>query len=66
MKCMHCGKSPSEHGVTLFRQNAKGVTGIWACESCNRLPIDDALAQDVAELQRGISPKNSHITGGEQ
>jgi len=66
MKCFNCGKSPSEHGVTLFRQNEKGVTGIWACEACNRLPVDPALAQDVAELQRGISPKNAHITGGEQ
>lgn len=66
MKCMHCGKSPAQHGITLLRQNAKGETGIWACEACNRLPIDDELAQDIAELQRGIEPQKAHVTGGSQ
>lgn len=66
MKCIHCEKSPAQHGVTLLRQNVKGVICIWACEACNRLPIDNALAQDIAELQCGIEPQKTYITGVSQ
>lgn len=52
MKCIHCGKSPNTHGVTLIRQNEKGVPGIWACESCNTIPVPDDLALPIAIIQR--------------
>lgn len=53
MKCEKCGYGPM-HGVSLFRQNAKGIPGIWRCERCldpNKLPPDD-VAQTVAELEQ--------------
>jgi hypothetical protein len=31
MKCCICNKGPAE-GVTIYRINAKGIHGIWACE----------------------------------
>jgi hypothetical protein len=31
MRCLFCGKSPAE-GVAVFRVNAKGQPGVWACE----------------------------------
>ena len=52
MKCEICGKSPSDGTTTVFRQNAKGETGIWRCEEHNRKQVDHEVAQVVAELQR--------------
>jgi len=54
MKCAHFGKSPAIHGITLLRQNPTGQAGVWACESCNRKPIPDDLAQSVAEIQHAM------------
>ena len=31
MKCLFCGKTSPPH--TLFRVNAKGQTGVWACRA---------------------------------
>lgn len=50
-KCKYCGRTPGEHGVTLLRQNPKGEAGEWACEACNRLPVDAETAGVVALLQ---------------
>lgn len=58
MKCMHCGKSPGEHGITLLRQNPKGEIGIWACEACNTKPVDQGLADEVAAIQNALLPTN--------
>lgn len=51
MKCEICGKSPADGETTLFRQNAKGQSGIWRCEEHNHkfVPLD--VAQTVAKLQ---------------
>lgn len=39
MRCEICGKGP-EQGVTLIRQNEKGVKGVWRCRECNFKPLD--------------------------
>ena len=57
VKCMNCGKTPWQHGITLLRQNPKGETGIWACEACNGLPVLDDLAQPLAEIQHALTAK---------
>jgi hypothetical protein len=31
MKCLFCQKGPAQ-GVNLFRVNAKGQPGVWACQ----------------------------------
>ena len=58
MKCQHCGKSPSDGFTTLIRQNAKGEIGIWACESCNRLPVPNDVAHVIADIQKDQHAKH--------
>jgi len=58
MKCFNCGKTPYEHGITLLRQNPKGEVGIWACETCNRKPVEKELSNLVAVIQSGQIPPN--------
>lgn len=48
MQCFKCGQKPSE-GINLYRQNPKGVPGIFACAAHSR-PVDDKLVQIVANL----------------
>ena len=47
MKCCICRKGPVE-GVTVYRVNAKGVAGIWACEKhlkqTDAPPVDPEVA----------------------
>lgn len=50
MKCHVCGKTPAQ-GVNLYRQNAKGVPGIWACAAHSK-PVEDELVRIVANLQK--------------
>ena len=57
MKCVTCGKSPHSHGITLIRQNPKGEEGIWSCESCNRIPVEQDLADVLANIQKATNPK---------
>lgn len=52
MKCFQCGRGPSD-GITVYRQNAKGETGIWACEKHTK-PIEVGLAVDVAIIEAKI------------
>lgn len=42
MKCLICGLGPApEHGgVTVYRQNAFGETGVWACRAHRTAPVD--------------------------
>lgn len=54
MKCVHCGKSLAQV-TTLLRQNAKGQPGIWACEGCNQMPIDEEVGQVTALIQRALN-----------
>lgn len=50
MKCHVCGKTPQE-GTNLYRQNAKGEKGVWACAAHSK-PVDDKLVNIVAQLQK--------------
>lgn len=54
MQCHICGKGPApEHGgVTVYRQNEKGVPGIWACEQHRKAPVDPET-QDIVDIIEG-------------
>jgi hypothetical protein len=43
-----CHKTPSD-GTNLYRQNAKGQPGVWACAAHSK-PVDDELVRIVAHL----------------
>lgn len=50
MKCIICGKGPRQ--LTLYRINAKGQPGKWACvehlaKAASELPHDPALQELV-------------------
>lgn len=55
MKCHVCGKAPWE-GFNLYRQNAKGEKGVWAC-AAHSIPVDDELVRLVAVLQKAQKEK---------
>ncbi len=59
MKCVHCGKSPMTHNIVLIRQNEKGVPGIFACESCNTLPVDN-LVEEFTSIIQAENEKTRH------
>jgi hypothetical protein len=63
MKCHICGKPPSD-GTNLFRQNAKGQVGVWACAPHSK-PVDDELVRIVANIQHNWKRANG-ITGEAQ
>lgn len=46
--CLFCRKGPAE-GVSLFRVNAKGQPGVWAC------------AQHIGRTDAKIDPEVHHI-----
>lgn len=48
MKCEICGKG-MEQGVTLFRVNELGVTGVWRCrEHMEKQP--DPIVEDIVNI----------------
>jgi hypothetical protein len=57
MKCYVCGKT-SATGTNLFRQNAKGLTGIWACAPHSK-PVEDDIVRIVANISNSHKEKNS-------
>jgi hypothetical protein len=55
MKCEVCRADPAtDSGIALFRQNPKGVTGIWRCQRHNEAPV----AQEVGEITAMILDAN--------
>ncbi len=49
IKCEIC--EVSMIGTSIFyRQNAKGVTGIWRCWKCNTNPIDPLVEEIVTTI----------------
>ena len=54
MKCHVCGLGPPEDPVTLYRQNEKGVKGVWACRTHNTRPIDADEAELIAILEEKV------------
>lgn len=61
MNCCICHKGPQQ-GVALFRVNAKGQPGIWACKphlsQTDAPPVDSAVAQFVDLVSRAAPPAN--------
>lgn len=55
MKCVICKKGRAEH-VSLFRINARGVPGLWACakhiKQTDAPPVDPEVAELVKILER--------------
>lgn len=54
MTCLFCHKGPAD-GVTLYRINAKGVAGIWAClqhkKQTDAPPVDREVARIVKIIE---------------
>lgn len=52
MQCEICGRGPdpSKGGVTIHRQNKKGVKGIWRCLEHNTLPVSKEAIQIIEAL----------------
>ena len=55
MYCMFCGKGPKQ-GVTLYRLNRTGETGIWAC-SKHIKNTDVRVDPNVKAICDAINPK---------
>jgi hypothetical protein len=53
MKCLFCQKGPAQ-GVSLFRVNAKGQPGMWACEK-HVGQTDAAVSPEVRDLHAALS-----------
>lgn len=51
--CEICGRGPApEHGgVSVVRQNTKGVTGIWRCLAHNEVVMDAGVKRIVDVLE---------------
>lgn len=47
MKCFQCQKDVME--TPLFRQNEKGVQGIWACKEHNTQELDP-LVEEITDI----------------
>lgn len=48
--CYKCKKELK--AGALFRQNEKGIQGIWACAACNTQPIDP-LIEEITNIIEG-------------
>lgn len=55
MKCLFCQKGPAQ-GVSLFRVNAKGQPGVWACER-HIGQTDAAVDDDVRGIVSALKSK---------
>lgn len=51
IKCHVCGQGP-EDGVSVFRQNAKGEPGVFACDKHSK-PTDPATLRVVSAIEEG-------------
>jgi hypothetical protein len=51
MKCHICGLGPPQDPITLYRQNEKGVPGVWACAEHNTREIPPDEAELIAILE---------------
>lgn len=50
MKCEICGKGIPD-GVDLFRQNEKGVVGIWRCTEHNTTVVDEEILTIISAIR---------------
>jgi hypothetical protein len=57
MKCVICKRGPLQ-GVTVFRINAKGQPGLWACKKhigqTDAPPIDPVVDEIVSIIGRSL------------
>lgn len=51
MRCSVCGKGPMD-GVTVYRVNAKGEKGVWACRQHKLTPPDPEVERLDAILNK--------------
>ena len=56
MRCEICNKGPAIDGVTVYRQNEKGVKGIWACKQHAVFKPDPEVKRIVNILEDGKRP----------
>jgi len=57
MNCLFCGKGPTQ-GINLFRVNAKGQLGVWACDK--HIKQTDAMVDpEVKEIAEIINPRTT-------
>lgn len=49
IKCIHCNRSD----LTLFRQNAKGQAGTWACKEHSQTQPDPVVEEIVNIIEKG-------------
>lgn len=55
MRCLFCQKGLAQ-GVNLFRVNAKGQPGVWACaKHINQ--TDAQVDPDVSSIAAALNPK---------
>lgn len=62
MKCFECERAAPQ--FTLYRINAKGRPGIWACAE-HRIETDAELDEIIAEIERkrALGPNaKAHLT----
>lgn len=52
MTCEICGRGPHE-GISLFRQNPTGETGVWRCAVHNEVPQDPDVVEIVTIIEQG-------------
>lgn len=62
MKCFRTDCSRKAPQDDLFRVNAKGVPGIWACRD-HRLEQDSELDDIVDEIKAGRIPPDAEVIG---
>lgn len=57
MTCEICNRGPEREGITLFRQNEKGVPGIWRCAVHVTADVDPDVAEIVTIIERNGPPE---------
>lgn len=62
MQCEICNRSPQKHGISLHRQNEKGIIGVWRCTACNMKPVDPEVQHIIDILDGKESWPNDRLT----
>lgn len=55
--CAVCDKGPSD-GVSVYRMNAKGQPGLWACNE-HKDQFDGRVDPEILEITRALEGKKS-------
>jgi len=50
IRCHVCGEGPQD-GITVYRQNEKGMPAIWACVLHRKAPVDPGTQEIVDILE---------------